>query len=136
MADIGDKQAIAKRNFDLCVATNQYWAVVDAQSDLEGWIEEYWDPDHTVALKDPIIFGKVQIQVRKVNDIEWEEEGSGDETEYSVFIGKENKSTSLKGFMEELLAFTQPIAKSRKVGMNIYHLKEAREGVFHMFLGD
>ncbi len=107
---------------------------MDAQSDLEEWTEEYWDPDHTLALEDPVIFGKVNIQVRKVNDVEWEEEDAGDKTEYSVFIGEENKSTNLKDFMEELLAFTQPIAK--KVGMIIYHIKEATDGVFHLFLGD
>lgn len=136
MTEIEDQQAIARKNFDLGVATNQYWAVVDAQSDLEGWTEEYWDPDHTLALEDPIVFGKVEIQVRKVNDVEWEEEEAGDETEYSCNIGEENISTTLQDFMKSLLEFTQPLAKSRKVGMNIYHIKEASKGVFHLFLGD
>ena len=136
MEAAGDEQGIARNNFDLCVATNQYWAVVDAQSDLKGWIEEYWDPDHSVALSDNIIFGKVEIQVRKVKEIEWEEEGAGDETEFNTFIGEENRSNNLKRFMKDLLAFTEPLAKSRKVGMNIYHLKEASDGVFHLFMGD
>ncbi|RYG97528.1 hypothetical protein EON65_52740 [archaeon] len=136
MAEDGGEQAIARKNFELGVATSQYWSVVDAQTDLKGWVQEYWDPDHTLALKDPVIFGKVQIQVRKVNDIECEEEGAGEATNYSVFIGKENISTNLENFMQELLTFTRPIAKSHKVGMNIYHLKEATDGVFHLFMAD
>jgi hypothetical protein len=71
-----EAQRIARNHFNFCVGTNQYWAVVDGQSDLKGWTEEYWDPDHSVALTDNIIFGKVEIQVRKVNEIEWEEEGA------------------------------------------------------------
>lgn len=131
------EQAIARANFDLAIATNQYFSVVDAQSDSSEWTAEYWDPDHTVALKAPIIFGKVHVQVRKFSEeSDWEEDGGGEETEFSVFIGEENKSTTFIQFMEALLAFTGPLAKKGEIGGNIYHIKEASDGVFHLFLGD
>lgn len=110
---------------------------MDAQSEIREWTDEYWDPDHTVALEDPLIFGKVHVQVRNVIGSEWEEEGSGEETdEYDVFIGKKNKSTTLIKFMKELLEFTKSLAEEGKVGGNIYHIKEASQGVVHLFMGD
>lgn len=131
------EQAIARANFDRAVATNQYFSVVDAQSDASEWTAEYWDPDHTVPLEAPIIFGKVLIQVRKFSDeSDWDEEGGGEETEFSIFIGEENKSTTLIQFIDGLLSFTGPLAKKREIGGNIYQIKEASNGVFYLFMGD
>jgi hypothetical protein len=134
MADEGLLET-TKENFDRAVETHSYWSVVDAQSSFDEWVDEYYSPDESVNLDDPIIYGAVTVYVRRVNGVECEEEGAGDETEYSTVIGKENKATSLKSFQKALLKFTAPIAAEGDMGM-IYHLKRVSTDKYHVFMNN
>ena len=128
----------ARQNFDKCVATHSYWAVVDAQSDFEEWADEYYSPEPTVSLNAPIVFGQVTVEVRDIEgmDGECEDEGAGKPTDYSFKVGTEGKSTSLKQFQKALLKFTNPLCEDRKLPFNIYHLKYSGPNTMHLLMGD
>lgn len=136
MSSDNDLISAAAANFVKGVETESYWSVVDAQSNFEEWADEYWAPAPEVQHDDPIIYGEFTICIRKVNDVEWEEEGAGVETDLSCTIGEEGKVTSLERFMTDLLAFTAPLASDGTVGGNIYHLKKTSGNTMHLFMGD
>lgn len=124
-----------KQNFDKGVDTHSYWSVVDAQCNFEEWENEYYSPDESISLDDPIIYGAVTVDVRRVNDVECEEDGAGDETSFSTVIGKPGEATTLRSFQTDLLKFTGPIAADGDLSI-IYHLKRVAVDKYQLFMNN